>query len=187
MAENDEKKKKHEEELSQRKQEIANIEYQTKSTQNDIHMIEEKLDQLQNRIQIANTELNLRKRRLNDIESQIKLKGLDKNEEFEDSEEEDENAKAEQELKIKMLRMISNRQESDADPNELFFYDGQKSEVKSNIAIHTVKIKLVQSEGHSSQKTFSKIVPKDCTFRIHKSMTFNNLKEKACDHWVEFI
>lgn len=180
----EDKKKKLEDEYNQRKEEIAKLKFQAKSTQDDILMIEEKLEQLQNRIQISNTELNVRKRRLNDLQNQFKSKSQEKNEEHEDSSEEDLDAKAEQELKIKMLKLISNRQELDIDPNELFFYDGQRSEIKSNIAIHTVKIKLVQSEEQSSQKAFTKIVPKDCTFRIHKKMTFPQLKEKACEHWV---
>lgn len=180
----DDKKKKLEEEIKQRDDDIKAIVGQTRSTQDDIRMIEEKLEQLQNRIQIANTELNVRKRKLNDLTNQLKAKGQEKNEELEDSSEENDDERVEQELKIKLLKMISNRQENDTDPNELFFYDGQRSEVKSNIAIHTVKIKLVQSESQSSQKTFSKIIPRDCTFRIHKTMNFIHLKDKACEHWV---
>lgn len=187
MAETDEKGKKLAEETKQKEAEIQVLKVQQKTLKDDIAMIGEKLEQLQTRIQVANNELNSRKRKYNNLENLVNDKNKEKGEEHEHDDEDDGDGNIEFELKDKILKLISNRLENDFDPNELFFYDGQRSEIKSNIAIHTVKIKLVQSAEQNSQKAFVKIVPRDCTFRIHKLMKFKELKDRACDHWVYFI
>jgi len=187
MAETDEKGKKLAEETKQKESEIQALKTQQKGLKDDIAMIGEKLEQLQSRIKSANNELNLRKRNFNELENKLNDKNKEKGPEHERDDEEDGDGNIEFELKDKILKLISNRQDNDFDPNELFFYDGQRSEIKSNIAIHTVKIKLVQSLELNSQKAFVKIVPRDCTFRIHKLMKFKELKDRACDHWVGFI
>lgn len=187
MAESEDKKKKLEEETKLKELEISDLTSQQKSLKDDIAMIGEKLEQLQTRIQFANNELNVRKRIMNNLKNQVEEKSKEKNEDIEDDDDEDDQGKIEFELKEKILRLISDRQENEFDPNELFFYDGQKSEIKSTIAIHTVKVKLVQTAEINPQKGFVKIVPKDCTFRIFKSMNFKQLKIQACENWVRFI
>jgi predicted nuclease with TOPRIM domain len=156
----------------------------------ELSIVDEKLEQVQERITIKNAELNAHKRKLKEMQANdARLREEEEEEEvkiiesMQDKKEEDYDKL----IKIKMLNVISARQEGDADVGELFYFDAQKAEIKASIVIHTVKVKLVQPQVVPGKIQQSKIQPKNATFRINKTMTFEMLKKHACGHWVSFI
>lgn len=175
-------------EIESKKEEIKKLKNYQNGIKADLFIIEEKLEQATERIAIRNNELNTRKRKLNELKKISQgLKERNDSEQKDKGEAIDADIKAEKELKLKILKLISARAENNMDPSELFFFDGQKTEVKSNLVIHTVKIKLIQAPVQANKIQQNKIVPREATFRIDKGMKFDQLKKHACDHWVSFI
>ena len=151
----------------------------------EVYILEEMLEQAKDRILVRNGELNTRKRKLKALKwDQERIIDTDKSNISNNSENQDNFRAVEKEIKQKLTKLISSRQEVDADPNELFYYDGQKADLKPNLMTHTVKVKLIQPPPKDSKNLHQKIVPKEATFRINKEMTFSRLKMVACDHWV---
>ena len=155
---------------------------QKETTKAEMFIIDEKLSQIRDRIAIRNNELNSRKRKLKEVkQSADKLQEEQKDQSKEIEQKVDTRYKIEKDIKQKLLRLVS-RPDTDIDPNELFYFDGQKLEVKSNTVVHTVKIKLVRPNLISKKIKNTKIIPKEATFRINKKMTFNDVKGYACEH-----
>ena len=170
-------------EIAKKKAEIEKLLSQKENIKADLCIIEEKLEQTTDRIAVRNNEFATRKRRAKELEKQ---KESLKEKAFVESAYQEEvidiKHQTTMDIKRKLLKLISSRQELDSDPNELFFYDGLKAELKSNIMIHTVKIKLIQPSPQTTKNQAVKIIPKEATFRIDKKMKFSKLKEHACRH-----
>ncbi|OMJ79653.1 hypothetical protein SteCoe_20273 [Stentor coeruleus] len=172
-------------EIESKKDELKKLKNYQNGIKADLFIIEEKLEQATERIAVRNNELNTRKRKLNELKKIAEgLKERNDSEQKDKGEVLDADIKAEKELKLKILKLISARPENNMDPSELFFFDGQKTEIKSNLVIHTVKIKLIQAPAHANKIQQNKIIPREATFRIDKGMKFDQLKKHACDHWM---
>ena len=139
---------------------------QKETTKAEMFIIDEKLSQIRERIAIRNNELNSRKRKLKEVkQSADKLQEEQKDQSKEIEQKVDTRYKIEKDIKQKLLRLVS-RPDTDIDPNELFYFDGQKLEVKSNTVVHTVKIKLVRPNLISKKIKNTKIIPKEDTFQM---------------------
>jgi uncharacterized protein YoxC len=167
--------------------EINKLRASEKILTDDISILKEKLEYVKERIEIKNNELNARKRKIREIEKKLESVPEEVKLEKNDLEEIlDKEKKVKHDIEQKLLDLISNRNYNELDPTELFFFDGQKTEIKANIIVNTVKIKYIEPPAQESKK-LDKVVPKEATFRIDKKMIFEQLKKYACDYWVKAI
>lgn len=172
-------------EISSKESDLARQLKNQENLRSELSIIDEKLDLLKERTIIQNNELNSRKRKHKELKKQTEkvISQVKDDGNYLDNPLPNE-LLAENDVRRKLLTILTHPQENDSDINELFFFDGQKTELKSNIVIHTVKIKLVQPVPITDRTRENKQVPREATFRIDKKITFEDLKIHACNHWV---
>lgn len=170
-------------EIDQKKQIIAKLARQNARLKDEILMSQEKIGQIDERIENHNHELTYRRQRLKELAAENPK--LEEQAVKQVKAEEGINYKnIEKDIRQKVYNIISQREGAEVDPTELFFFEGQKLEVKPNTIINTVKVKYISLMLPSEEERGMKTVPKEATFRISKSTTLNQLRTQACDYWV---
>ena len=155
--------------------ELTSLKAKQKRLKDEIQRNQEKLQHALERIEDKTQELSYKKelhnQELQNSEQQTPTK--------QEPQPKSTELEIEKTIKETLLEIFSERKVVENDPQELFFFEGQKFEVKADVSVHTVKVKYL--EFPSDENT--KIVPKEATFRITKEMKLTNLKKVACNYW----
>ncbi|CAG9332367.1 unnamed protein product [Blepharisma stoltei] len=172
-------------EIEEKKKLVRNLERATARLQDEIMMLNEKIEQTEDRLEHHGHELVYRRQRLKELSEVSNPQDEEQAVQKQVSAEEAQSflRNIEKDIKQKILNLISRREILDNDPQELFFFEGQKFEIKPNTIIHTVKVKYISLLLPQEEDRGMKTVPKEATFRITRFTTLKDLRATACEYW----